>query len=145
MPFGSQQFFVSSLLYDLSVLDHKDYIRVLDGGQSVGDHDGRASLDDLFYGCLDPLFRDRVDRSCSLVQNNDLRLSDDGPREGYELLLTGREQVSALAYVCIKTILQLIENALERQKIDGILYLFLSGVGSAVYQIIPDRSREKMR
>ena len=83
-----KQFMVIALLNDPAVADNKDLIRVLNGGQSVGDHDdgfaGRQLRDRALYQML--IFRIDADRC--LIQNDDRRILEQCPCNGYPLFFT---------------------------------------------------------
>ena len=44
---GLQQFGVRAVLHDLAVVDVEDLVRVLDGGQPVGDDEARTTLEQM--------------------------------------------------------------------------------------------------
>ena len=61
MPFLCKKFLMSSLLDDLSVVNHQDDVRVLYSGKSVSYDDGSPAFYDLIDSSLDLLLRDGID------------------------------------------------------------------------------------
>ena len=58
---GLQQFGVRAVLHDLAVVDVEDLVRVLDGGQPVGDDEARATLEQMPQAGLQRLLGAGVD------------------------------------------------------------------------------------
>ena len=71
--FGEQAFMRPSLC-DPVFSDNNDLISSPDGGQPVGDGDGRPVPGKLFQALLDPAFAFIVKCACRLVQNQDGRV-----------------------------------------------------------------------
>ena len=145
MALRGQQFFVPALLDDPAVLYDEDEIRVLDGGQSVGDHDGRAPADDRIDGSLDLLLRERIDRGGRLVEHNDLRLRQDGPGEGDQLFFAGGQHVAALSHVGIQTLFELRDDAFRRYEPDRFPDLLFRRVRTAVHEVFAYGAGEQVR
>ena len=61
-------------LYDLTVVDYGNPIRVPDGGKSVGDYDGSSISQQLLQCFLDDQLRVGIDARGGLVKDEDGRL-----------------------------------------------------------------------
>lgn len=71
-------------------------VRVLDGGKTMCDGDGCATLGSVVEGGLDDLLGLRVESRSGLVKEQDLWISEKGTGDGDTLLLTSR-QLGSLA------------------------------------------------
>ena len=80
-----QQTFVGAPLGDTVFGDDDDLIRVSNGGQTVGDGDGRSVSGQLFKTLLDPAFALIVQSAGGLVKNQDRRILQEYPGNGYPL------------------------------------------------------------
>ena len=86
-----QQLVVGARLLDPLCAQHKDPIVILDGGQSVGDGQGRAAMGQLFEALAYEDLTLVVQRAGGLVQNEDGRVLEEDPGNGNALLLAARE------------------------------------------------------
>ena len=59
------------MLHDLPVIDIEDLIRILNGGQPVGDDEGGPPLEQVGQSGLEGLLGASVDAAGRLVQNQD--------------------------------------------------------------------------
>lgn len=80
-----------ALLEDLPVLQDDDVIGVLDGGETVRDHEHRADALNLLQGVLDDKFGLGIDIGGGLIKDENLRFMQDGAGKGKELALAGGE------------------------------------------------------
>ena len=85
-----KEFGVIALLNNLSLIQHDDLVRMLNGRQSVCDDDGGAVLRKCDERILDELFCVRIDTRGGLVKDEDLRISNVRAQESQELALAGR-------------------------------------------------------
>lgn len=90
-PLLSHQLIVLSLLLEISVFDHVDNITVLDCADAVRDAEGRFTLHNSVKAQLDNLLVFCVERAGRFVQQEDLRIFDDGPGNGHSLLLAAAD------------------------------------------------------
>ena len=86
--FLCHQLIVISAFDDLSVLDKHDLVAMLDGGKSVGDDKGGASLEKRLNTDLQQSLGLGVDGGGSLVKNQDGGIGKHSSRKGNQLLLT---------------------------------------------------------
>lgn len=101
-----QQLAVGAFLEDGAALDDGDRVAVLDGGEAMGHHDGGAPHHDPVQRVLHDLLRVRVQRAGGLVQQQNARVLQNGPRDGDPLLLPSRQLHSSLARVRVEPFLQ---------------------------------------
>ena len=78
-------------LDDVALLHDHDLVGVADGGETVGDDEAGPVLHQLDHGVLDLLLRAGVHTGGGLVQNQDLRIAEEGPPDGQKLPLPLRE------------------------------------------------------
>ena len=84
-----------------SLIEYEDLVRVLDGAQSMGDHDTRPAFGDTFCGLLDQLLAHTVHTAGGLVKNKDTRVVHTGTDEGDELPLPHTKNAPSFAHLGI--------------------------------------------
>ena len=82
-----EELVVASLLDDVAVVEDEDVIRILDGGQAVGDDEAGPVRHEVGHGFLDDALGTGVHGAGGLVQNQDRRAGEDRPGDGQKLLL----------------------------------------------------------
>src|SRR4051794_27208694 len=85
------------LLGNLAVFQDDDLAGAADGGETVGDDDGGAAVEEALEAALDRFLGADVDVGGGLVEDEDAGLGEEGAGEGDELALAGRELDAALA------------------------------------------------
>ena len=78
---------MGALLGDVAVFQNQNLVRVLDGGQAVGDDEAGFALHEPAHGCLHLALGAGVHVAGGLVQNQHLRVIEHGPGDGQQLLL----------------------------------------------------------
>ena len=73
-------------LGNFSVFYNKDLVDLLDGGQAVGDRDDRLAARALGDGLLDEVLVFGVDARGRLIEDDNGRVLEDGPRDGRALI-----------------------------------------------------------
>ena len=145
IPAQGQQFLVRAALDDFAVFDHQNAVGILDGGQAVGNDDGRAPLDDPVDGGLDARLGERIDGGGGLVQNEQAWIAQNSPGEGNQLLLARGQQIAALAYVAIQPLLETGDDLGGADQFQRSVDLLVGGIGIAVQKILPNGAREEVR
>ena len=77
---------VGALLDDLSVIHDENLVGLLDGGQAVGNRDDRLAARKLRNGLLDEVLVFGVDARGRLIEDDNGRVLEDGPRDGRALI-----------------------------------------------------------
>ncbi len=78
--FFGEKLVLSSSFNDLSLVENHDFIRVSDGGKTVGDdHDSSILLEGI-QALLNEHFASGIDVACCFVENHDRRPIETGPR-----------------------------------------------------------------
>ena len=90
MAAGLDELVVRALLDDVPAVENGDSTRTADRRQSVGDHDRGAPGEQPPEPLLDPRLGVDVDVRRRLVEDQDPRVGDRGPREGHQLPLARR-------------------------------------------------------
>ncbi len=67
------------------VVHHDDVVRVLDGGQPVGNDEAGPVLQQFAHGVLNLNFGPRIDGTGGFIQDENLGVGDKGSRNGDEL------------------------------------------------------------
>ncbi len=70
-----QQFGLRSQFHQPALVQHRDAVAVSDGGQAMGDDDGRAALHQAVHGLLHQALAFGVERAGGLVQNEQRRVA----------------------------------------------------------------------
>ena len=84
-------------LDDMTLVDHQDLVRLLYGGEAVGDHQGGARLAQLVDGRLDVAFGLGIQGRGGLVQQQYRGVTQQGAGDGDALALTTGEGGAILA------------------------------------------------
>ena len=92
-----EQFAVGALLDDLSVVHDQDTVGILDGGETMGDHQGRAVRHQLLQGGLDMALGLGVECGGRLVQDQDRGVLEHGTGNRETLALPAREHHTAVS------------------------------------------------
>ena len=85
-------------LFDAALIHNDDLVCVLDGGKSVGYHNGGTALHELFQSLGDQAFGFGIDICSCLIQYQDGRLVSQCSCKGDQLPLTGGEGAASLCY-----------------------------------------------
>ena len=84
-------------LCDAVFCDDDDLVGVPDGGEAVGDGDGRPSFGEFFQALLDPAFALVVKGAGGLVENEDRRIFQEDAGNGDALLLAAGKAGAAFS------------------------------------------------
>ena len=88
---------MGALLDDLAVFQDDDLAGAADRAEAVGDDDRGAAVEEALEAFLDRFLGPDVDVGGRLVEDQDPRFGEEGPREGDQLALARREGDAALA------------------------------------------------
>ena len=68
--------------YNLAVFQHHDGVGIANGGEAMGDDEGRAAFHQFIHTSSDEFFRMRIDGARGFIQNEDDRIGNGGARNG---------------------------------------------------------------
>jgi hypothetical protein len=85
-----------SALDDPAIFHHHNFIGLLDGGQTVGNHQRGAVFLQLIQRRLNRAFRLGIQRRCRFIQDQDRAVTQQRTRDGNTLTLTAGEQYAVL-------------------------------------------------
>src|SRR4051812_6091106 len=85
-----QQLGVTAAFGDPAAIEHDDLVGVDDGGEAMGDHDGGAAAAHLFQRALDLLLGAGVERAGRLVEQQDVRILENGAGDRHPLFFAAR-------------------------------------------------------
>lgn len=89
--FLEHQLLVGTFFTIPAVFHDDDLVRAADGGQTMSDHDCSAIFGYTIEGCLHDPFSLNIDRTGRLIENENLGLADDTPRDGNSLALSSTQ------------------------------------------------------
>ena len=95
------QLLVGAGLDDPASLHHHQPVGVAQGGEPVGDGKGGAPLHQMGQGLLDVFLGLYIDRGGGLVEDEDTRVVQHGPRNGHPLALPARKPAALLPHLGI--------------------------------------------
>ena len=145
ITFFIQQFFMAPLFDDFSIAYNKNYIRVTDSGEPVGNNEGCTAAQQLFRSLLDELFGLGVNGRCGFVQNKDGRVCNNGPGKGNQLFFTGGQAAAALTYIGLIAVLKLFYNLVGPHGFRGGPDVLICGIQTSITDIFRDRTGKQMR
>mmetsp|Transcript_8501 Transcript_8501/g.28495 ORF Transcript_8501/g.28495 Transcript_8501/m.28495 type:complete len:205 (-) Transcript_8501:1223-1837(-) len=126
------------LLDDGPSLEHKDDVSMCNGREPMGDNERRPSLAHLLQRSLDLILRVRVQRAGGLVEENDLRILQDGPGDSHPLLLSPGQLQAPLPYPRLVLVGEVHDRVMHSSNPSGFHYLLQSCILPAVGQVVPD-------
>lgn len=116
-----QQLLMRSRFPDPAVVHDDDRVGVLDGGEAVGDHNGRASPHQMFQRLGDHALRLGVDIGGRLVEHEDGGIVGERPGKGEELALSGGKCASALGHRLVVAARELFDKVVRIDNPGGAL------------------------
>jgi hypothetical protein len=134
----AHKFFVGAGFHDLALVDDRKAFRVLEGGEPVGDGDGRAAGLQLVEGALDFTFGFGVHGGGGFVQNQDLGVLDDGTRNGKPLPLAAGKVLAARPHTGFVGVGQGHDKVMGAGHLGRPDYLVYRGFGPGVADILHD-------
>ncbi len=136
---------MAPLLDDGPVVHHQDGVRPADGGEAVGDDEAGAILHQLGHGLLDEHLGAGVDRTGGLVEDEDLRVGQEGPRDGEQLLLPLGDVGGVVVHDGLVAVGQGVDEMVGSRRPGGRLHLLIGGPLPAVGDVLPDGAAEQPR
>src|SRR4029077_3766188 len=119
-PSFCQELVVASLLDDATVLEDDDEIRVPDGRQAVRDDEGGPAREQDPERLLDLPLGPDVDRRRRLVENQDVRVGQQGTRDRDELTLAEGKSGAALLQLCLVAVLEPKDEIVRADRLCGL-------------------------
>ena len=130
-------------LGDPAAIEHDDLVGIDDGRQAMGDHHGGAAAAHLFQRALDLLLGAGVERAGRLVEQQDVRVLQDGAGDRHPLLLAARQLQAALADRRLVAQRQRHDEVVDARQPRRLLDLLAGAVGPAVADVVEDRVVEQ--
>ena len=134
---------MGALFGDGAVLQYEDGVRVLDGGQAVGDDKAGAPFHELVHGLLDLDLGTRVHIGGGLVQNKHGRVAEHGPGDGDDLALTLGDVNAVIREHGIVPVGQALDVGVDACGFGGGDHFVPGGVFSSVGDVVKHRAMEQ--
>ena len=134
---------MAAALGDPAAVEHDDLVGIDDGRQAMGDHQGGAAAAHLFQRALDLLLGAGVERAGRLVEQQDLRVLQDGARDRHPLLLAARQLQAAFADRRLVAQRQRHDEIVDARQPGGLLDFLAGASGPAVADVVEDRVVEQ--
>src|SRR4026209_1816659 len=91
-PALPDQFLVCPAFDDATVLEHQDLVRVMNGQEALRDYKRRAPLAQTPHRRLNQMLRRRVHARCRIIQDQNARVHQEGPRDSNALPLASAQR-----------------------------------------------------
>src|SRR5581483_2306370 len=145
-PPAREKLFMCSALDDLSALEHMNSIGAGDRAEAMRDEqrDARArrkTVNRVAHGALG----DRVEIARRLVEDEHLRIAQQGTRDGDALALSAGELQAAFTDARVDPVASPLEDRGRRRALDRLQTLGIAGIGRPDLQVVANRAREEMR
>jgi len=130
-------------LDDVAVVHDQDQIGVLDRGQAVGDDEAGAPLHQILHAFLDQDLSAGVDRRGRLIQDQDLRIAQEGAGDRQQLLLALGDVGGFLVDFRLVAVFQGADEVVHIGGVGSGDDFLVAGSGLAVADVVHDRSGEQ--
>ncbi|KAL3661086.1 hypothetical protein V7S43_013695 [Phytophthora oleae] len=140
------QLLVRALFRDLAAAHHTNLVRLADRRQSMSNDDRRTPLQrhHLVQSFLHHLLALRVQGTRGFVQQQDVRVLQDGTSDGDTLLLTTRQLLTLHTDLGIVAVREFGDESVRVGHLGSFLDLFLTGFGSeTVGDVLSDSTDEQ--
>src|SRR5881397_1716407 len=124
-----QELGVGATLDDLAALEHEDLVGATDRRQAVRDDEGRTPPPQRPQAVLDGCFALRVETGRGLVEDQDPRIGQDGPRDRDALALASRQLHPSLPDHRVVALLEAAHELVAMGDARRLLDLLARGVG----------------
>ncbi len=136
---------MAALFNNLTIVDDADHVGVTNGAQAMGNDNRGTAVQQCAQGVLDQAFGQAVDIGSGLIQYQDARVGQDGPRNAEQLPLTDREVRGALLQAGVVAA-WFGDNKVMGIGLAGGLFDFLvGGIGAAEADIAGDGAGKQER
>ncbi len=132
-------------LDDAALVHDHDAVGVLDGAQTVRDHEGGAALHEGVHALLHHLLGARVNARRGLVQDERRRVGHRGARDGEKLALALRELRAVAGDHGVIALRQAPDEAVRVGELGRRDALLVGGVKPAVADVVHDGAGEQVR
>src|SRR4029077_55474 len=97
-------------LDNFSSIEHDHFIGVLNRADPMRDNHYGSAPSELLKGILDDCFRNKIERICRLIQNQNLWIPNKRTRQCQPLPLTSREELTPISENRFKAIWQILDE-----------------------------------
>mmetsp|Transcript_41162 Transcript_41162/g.64307 ORF Transcript_41162/g.64307 Transcript_41162/m.64307 type:complete len:368 (-) Transcript_41162:934-2037(-) len=129
---------MGSLLHYLAALDNRNDVRIADGGQPVCHNNASPANHQAIQSLLDKLLALSIQRACSLVKQEDLRILEQGTSNSNALLLSPRKHDSTFTTLSIVTLRQRLDEIVGVRQACGLLDTSMCADLGAVHDVVLD-------
>ncbi len=140
---GVHQLLVGSPFHNTPVYDYSDFVRVADGGETMGYHQGGAAPAQFVQGLLNQHFGGIVQGTGGLVQNQNGGIFQEYPGDAKALLLAAGELDAPFADFRVVALFQGHDVIVDIGPADCLIDFFLGGVRASVEDVFPDGAHEE--
>ena len=144
-PVGVDELLMGPPLHDAPLFQDEDLIRSLDRGEAVGDYKNRPAFQEAIHSLLDQPFSLRVQGARGLVEDQDRRISKDGPSNSQALPLPSREFRPPFSNHGVVTLGKSLNEGVGMGCISRLLHRFLGSTRVSVGDVGPNRVVEEHR
>ena len=134
---------MASGLLNLSVINDKYSVRILNSRKSVRDDKRSSARKHRLYALLHKCLRVSVNARGCLVKYEYLRLAYHRSRKCYKLSLSVRKPCAALIYLRVIALLKLRYEVMCVDGLGSLYYLLVRGIKLSVTNIVLDCSRKQ--
>ena len=117
-----------ALLDNLTILEHQNLIRFLNGRQSVSNDKTSPALHECFHSLLNQELQPCIDRRGRFIQNQNLRIGQKSSRNRKQLLLTQRDIAGFLLHFHIVAAWQGSNKVVHISRLGRFYNFFISGL-----------------
>src|SRR5262245_30365111 len=128
---------------DAAFVEEEDEIGAADGGKAVSDDEGGAAGEEIGHGSLNKLLAFGVEVAGGFVEDEDLRVGEDGAGDGEALLLAAGELDAAFADERVVLLGKADDEFVGVGAAGSIFDFGVGGVVAAVGDVVADGAVEE--
>ena len=133
---GRYQRSMISLFHDPAPIQDKDLVCVADGGESMGDDEAGASIQQVGQRFLNESFGGVVHTCCGLIEDENGWILEQGTRDRKALLLADTQLHTTLSKLGVQTLGQTTNESLGIRGVQRLPHLLFGGVRLADEQVV---------
>ena len=130
---------------DVPVVEHHHHVGQFQGAQALRDDEGGAARQQPAQGIVNQLLGVRIDAGGGVVEDQDARIHQNGPRNGDPLPLAAGQSYAALAHHGVVALVQAHHVVVDAGRLRRRVHVGVGGVRGAERNVVPNAGGKQHR